>query len=71
MFKITCFEKHLRTAACIRCYFDTISLKQSGFAQPPILLKFLFQKENNLKNRESQKKKKKQDSHTYVYVMFY
>ena len=68
MFKITCFEKHLRTAACIRCYFDTISLKQSGFAQPPILLKFLFQKENNLKNRESQKKKEKKKILTHMFM---
>ena len=31
IFKITCFEEHLTTAAFIRCYFDTISLKQSDF----------------------------------------
>ena len=32
IFKITCFEEHLQTAASmIRCYFDTINLKQSGF----------------------------------------
>ena len=30
IFKITCFEQHLRTAAFIRRYFDTINLKQSG-----------------------------------------
>ena len=37
-------------AASIRCYFDTISLKQSGFAVSERKYK------NNLKNRESQKK---------------
>ena len=31
IFKITCFEERLSTAASIRCYFDTINLKQSGF----------------------------------------
>ena len=28
--KITSFEEHLRTDASIRCYLDTINLKQSG-----------------------------------------
>ena len=41
--KITCFEKHLRTAASVRCYFDKIILKQSGFW---FFKKFLFQNEN-------------------------
>ena len=45
IFKITCFEEHLQTAASISCYFDTINLKQSGFLEP-ILLKFLFKNEN-------------------------
>ena len=31
IFKIICFEENLRTAASIRCYFDTIILKQSAF----------------------------------------
>ena len=29
--KITCFEEHLPKAASIRCYFDTISVRQSDF----------------------------------------
>ena len=33
IFKITCFEEHLQTAASISCYFDTINLKQSGFCR--------------------------------------
>ena len=31
MFKITRSEEHLRTAASIRCYFDTMNLQRSGF----------------------------------------
>ena len=31
IFKNICFEEHMRTASSIRCYFDTINLKQSGF----------------------------------------
>ena len=31
IFKITYFEEHLRRAAFIRCYFDTINQKKSGF----------------------------------------
>ena len=31
IFKITCFEEHLRTDTAIRYYFDTINLKRSGF----------------------------------------
>ena len=33
IFKITCFdfEEHLWPSASIRCYLDTINLKQSGF----------------------------------------
>ena len=30
IFKITSFEEHLRTDVSIRCYLDTINLKQSG-----------------------------------------
>ena len=33
MFRITCFEEHLRPVASITCYFDTINLKQSGFCR--------------------------------------
>ena len=42
---VTCLEKHLRTAASVRCYFDTINLNQYAFAQP-ILSRFLFQNES-------------------------
>ena len=45
IFKITCFEEHLRTATSIKCYFDAINPEQFYFAQAP-LLKFLFQNEN-------------------------
>ena len=31
IFKITRSEEHLRTAASIRCYFDTMNLQWSGF----------------------------------------
>ena len=57
MFKITCFEEHMQTAASIICYFDTINLSQSGFCTI-YFFKFLVSErkyENNLKNRESQK----------------
>ena len=60
-FKITCFEDHLRTAASIRCYFDTIDLKQSGFCTANSFKILVFERKykNTLKNRDSQKKKKK------------
>ena len=45
IFKITCFEESLRTDLSIRCYFDTINIKQSGL-DTLILSKFLFQNEN-------------------------
>ena len=31
IFKTIRFEEHMRAAASIRCYFDKINLKQSGF----------------------------------------
>ena len=76
--KVICFEEHLRMAASIRCYFDMINLKQSGFCTA-YFWKFLQNK--NIKtisktmNLKKKKKKKKKicDSHmhVYVYVMFY
>ena len=65
IFKISCFEEHLLTAASIRCYLDLINLKLSGFAKP-ILLKFLFQNKNikiitktvNLKKKKKKERKK-------------
>ena len=51
-FEINCFEEHLRTAASIRCFFDRINLKQSGFCTT-YTFEILVSKEkykNNLKN---------------------
>ena len=63
MFKITSFEEHLQTDGdgSIRCHFDTINLNQSDFG---ITYSFKIlvsegKNKNNLKNRESHKKKKK------------
>ena len=63
MFKITSFEEHLQIDGdgSIRCHFDTINLNQSDFG---ITYSFKIlvsegKNKNNLKNRESQKKKKK------------
>ena len=56
--KITSFEEHLRTDASIRCYLDTINLKQSGCGTT-CSFKILVSKQkykNNLKTCESQKK---------------
>ena len=58
IFKINCFEEHLRTAVSIRCYFDRISLKQSGFFTT-YSFKILVSEQsykNNVKNCESKKK---------------
>ena len=57
IFKITCFEKHLRTAASIRCYLDAINLKQSGFCTTCSFKVLVLEQKykNNLKNRASQK----------------
>ena len=70
IFKITCFEEHLRTAASIRCSFDTINLKQCGFCTT-YFLKILFVErkyKNNLKTRESQKKKKRKITVSYIHI---
>ena len=60
--------------ASIRCYFDTVNLKQSGFCAT-YSFKILVSEQkhkNNLKNRESRKKKIFYNSHIYnVYKMFY
>ena len=55
---MTCFEEHLRTAASMRCYFDMINLKQSGFCTTYSLKTLVSERKykNNLKNREFQKK---------------
>ena len=57
IFKITCFEEHLRTAASIRYYFDTINLTQSDFCTAYSFKIHVSERKykNNLKNRESQK----------------
>ena len=74
MFKITSFEEHLQIDGdgSIRCHFDTINLNQSDFG---ITYSFKIlvsegKNKNNLKNRESQKKKKIQFLCT-IYVIFY
>ena len=57
MRNITDFEEHLGTAASIKCYFDKISLKQSGLCTTSSF-KILASKrkyENNIKNCEAQK----------------
>ena len=53
-FKITCFEEHLRPATSIRCYFDTINLKQSGFCTTYYFKIFVRERKYkiNLKNNE-------------------
>ena len=73
IFKITCFEEHLRKAAFTSCYFDAISLKQSGFCITYYFKRLLSEREykNNLKNLESQKNIF-YNSHIFnVYVIFY
>ena len=72
IFKITCFEEHLQTAASIRCYFDTINLKQSAFCTSYHFKILVSERkyENNLINCESQKNTI-YNSHIYnVYVKF-
>ena len=71
IFKITCFEEHLRTDASIRCYFDTISLKQSGFCTTYSFKVLVSERQykNNLKYREAQKKKKKKNYNFNVMFM--
>ena len=57
IFTITCFEEHLGTAASIRCYFDKVSLRQSGFCATCSFKILVSERKckNNLKNRKSQK----------------
>ena len=75
IFKITCFEDNLETTVSIRYYFDTISLKQTGFCTTYSFNILVSERKykNNLKNRECQKKYILQFSYTVynVYVMFY
>ena len=57
IFKTICFKEHLRTAASMRCYFDTINLKQSGFCTNYYFKILVSERKykNILKNCESQK----------------
>ena len=74
IFKIICFEEHLWMAASIRCYFDTMNLKRSGFCAI-YSFKILVSEQkykDNLKNMNLKKKRKLfYNSHMYyVYVTF-
>ena len=74
--RITCFEEHLQTVAFIRCYFNTINLKQSGFCTTYSfkILDSERKHKNNIKNRESQKNNNINNNNPYIYnayVMFY
>ena len=64
---ITFFEEHLRTAASVLCYFDTINLKQSGFCTTYSFKILVSERKhrNNLKNRESQY------MHKYIHISIY
>ena len=57
IFKITCCEEHLRTAASIRWFFDNIYLRQSGFCTTYSFKILISERKckNNLKNCESKK----------------
>ena len=73
IFKIN-FEEHLWTAASIRCYFDKINLKQSGFCTIYSFKALVSERKdkNNLKNCASQKKIFYNSHIIYnVYEMFY
>ena len=72
IFKINCFEEHLLTVACIRCFFDTINLKQSGICTTysfKIVSKWVYK--NDLKNCKSQNKKKNYNSYIYMLMFYY
>ena len=71
IFKITCFEEHLRrTAASIRC--DTINLKQSGLCTTYSFKVFVseLKYKNNLKNRQSSQKIYNSNINN-IYLIFY
>ena len=55
IFKVTCFEGYLRMATFIRCYFDTMNLKQFGFCITYSFKILVSERKykNNLKNHES------------------
>ena len=55
IFKVTCFEGYLRMATFIRCYFDTMNLKQFDFCITYSFKILVSERKykNNLKNRES------------------
>ena len=70
--KITYFEEHLRTAASIRWYSDTINLKQSDFCTT-YSFKILVSDENikiisKIVNLKKKKKKKKKIQFSYIYI---
>ena len=60
-FTIICFEEHLWTAPFIRCYFDTINPKQSGFCTTYSFKILALERKhrNNLKNLKNLNNKKK------------
>ena len=73
MFKITSFEEHLQTDGdgSIRCHFDTINLKQSGFGIT-YSFKILVQKEKiKIISKIANLKKKKIQFSCTIYVIFY
>ena len=69
IFQITCFEEHLPLATTIRCYLDTINVKQSGFYKT-YYLSFKILVRDKLKNPESQKKKKKKKCNSHIYNVY-
>ena len=71
IFKITCFEEHLRPATSIRCYFDTINLKQSGFCTTYYFKIFVLERKKKKKTQKSWISKKILQLSCNVYVMFY
>ena len=69
IFKVTCFEEHLQTAASVRCYFNTINQQQSGFCMTYSFKILVSERKYNLENCEYQKKKKKKKT-ILVYAIF-
>ena len=76
---VTCLEKHLRTAASVRCYFDTINLNQYAFCTTHSFKILISERKykNSLKNGEYQNIDNNYNNnnnincHIYVHVMFY
>ena len=68
--KITCFEEHLRKAASIICYFDTINVNQPGFCTTYSFKTVSEQKYKHiLKNHDSQKNQI--NIYIYIYMYYY